>query len=100
MAWVAVKFGINTRVLYWNWDKFHEVKPSQTTYFQCNKSCVYIKFSLLYPCYSILIPYSLTFVGVSMYAIYVQITLIKHMSHLVVLTVTQILANEIVITTF
>ena len=47
-----------------------------------------------------LIPYSLTFVGVFMYAILVQIALIKHMSHLAVLTVTQILANKIVSTTF
>ena len=56
--------------------------------------------SLLYPCYSMLKPYLLTFVGVSMYAIYVQIAPIKHMSHLAVLTVTQILANKIVITSF
>ena len=47
-----------------------------------------------------LIPYLLTFVGISMYTIYVQIALIKHMSHLAVLTVTQTLANKIVITTF
>ena len=38
---------------------------------------IYPKFSLLYPCYSMLIPYSLTFVGVSMYAMY-KIVLLKH----------------------
>ena len=71
IAWVAVKFGINTTsVLYWKWDKFDEVKPSEITHFQYNKSGIYPKFSLLYPCYSMLIPYLLTFDGVSMYAMY------------------------------
>ena len=43
---------------------------AKCTHFQCNKSGVYPKLSQLYPCYSILISYSLTFVGVSMYAMY------------------------------
>ena len=40
-------------MLYWKWDKFHEVKPSEITQFQYNKSGIYPKFSLSYPCYSI-----------------------------------------------
>ena len=86
IALVAVKFGINTMsvmYVYWKWGKFHETNPSEITHFRYNKSGIYPKFSLQYPCYSILIPYSLTFVGVSMYIHHVQIALLKHMSHYV-----------------
>ena len=60
-----------------------QVSKGETTHFQNNKSGIYPKFLLLYPCYSVLIPYSLTFAGASMYAIfhYVQILRLKHMSH-------------------
>ena len=33
IAWVAVKFGIIPRVLYWKWDKFHKAKPSEITHY-------------------------------------------------------------------
>ena len=42
-----------------NGDKFHEAKPSEIYHFQYNKSGIYPKISLLYSCYSQLIPYSL-----------------------------------------
>ena len=59
MAWVAVKFGINTKSVVMEMGKFHEAKLSEITR---NKSGgIYPKFSLLYPCYSMLIPYSLIF---------------------------------------
>ena len=35
---------------------------SEITHFQYNESGIYPKFSLLYPCYSFLIPYLLTFI--------------------------------------
>ena len=62
-----------------NGDKFHEAKPSEIYHFQYNKSGIYPKISLLYPCYSQLIPYSLHIrmlcISVAMYAIchYVRI---------------------------
>ena len=67
-AWVAGKFGINTTsvVLEMGQISFGEAKSN----FQCNKSGIYPKFLLLYPCYSKLIPHSPTFIGVSMYAMY------------------------------
>ena len=49
------------------WDKYHEccignginfTRRSEITHFQYNKSGIYPKFSLLYPCYSMLISYS------------------------------------------
>ena len=43
---------------------------SEITYFQRNKSDIYSKFSLLYPCYSMLLPYTLTFISVFMYLMY------------------------------
>ena len=70
IACVAVKFGINTTSVVLEMWKISRGKPSEITHFQYNKSGIYPKFSLLYPCYSMLIPYSLTFVGVSMYAMY------------------------------
>ena len=53
IAWVAVKFGMHKyhkTVLYWKWDKFHEAKLSEIAHFQCSKSGIYPKFSMLYPC--------------------------------------------------
>ena len=50
-----------------NGTKFHKAKLSEITHFQYNNSGIYPKFSLLYPCYSMLIPYSLTFDGVFTY---------------------------------
>ena len=83
------------------WDNYRECCignfTGEITHFQCNKSGIYPKFSLLYPCYSMLIPYSLTFVSVSMYVMYKNITLFYSNWRY---TVTQILANKIVNTTF
>ena len=101
MAWVAVKVGINTMSVVLEMGQISQVKPSEIIHFQYNKSGIYPKFSLLYPCYSLLIPYSLTFVGVSMYAMYKLLhcatkTCYTNWCY----TVTHILANKIVITTF
>ena len=76
IAWVAVKFGINTTSVVLEMGQISQGEASEITHFQYNKSGIYPNFLLLYPCYSMLIPYSLTFVGVSMYALLKHVLLI------------------------
>ena len=58
-------------VVFENWGKHHKcigtnfTRQSQEKY---NNNGIYLKFLLLYPCYSELIPNSLTFVGFSIYS--------------------------------
>ena len=66
---------------------------SEITHFQYNKSGIYPKFSLLYPCYSMLIPYLLLLVCTNCATRNTCHTNWRY-------TVTQILVNKIVITTF
>ena len=65
IAWVAVKFGINQSAVL----EMGQISQGEAegNYLFPMQQELYL--SLLYPCYSMLIPYSLTFVGVSMYAI-------------------------------
>ena len=68
---------------------------------QAVKSGIYPKFSLPYPCYFMLIPYSPTFIGVSMYIRNVCTNCATKTCHTNwSYTVTQILANKIVIITY
>ena len=69
IAWVAVKLGINTTSVALEMRKFVEAKLSQITYFQYNKS------GPNFHCYTHATVFHvntilLTFVGVSMYAMY------------------------------
>ena len=52
-----MKFGINTTSVVLEMEQISRGEASEITHFQYNKSGIYPKFSLLYPCYSMFIDY-------------------------------------------
>ena len=57
IAWVGVKFGINTMSIVVRMVKLHEAKPSAIYHSHYNTSGIYPKFHS-HPCYHKLIPYT------------------------------------------